>query len=61
MSIIVKSAFGDYQRGDRITDAAVIKDVLASNPHSVVRVADPAVAEAPAEPVSPPPLKKLTD
>ena len=48
MALIVKSAFGDYQRGDKITDQAQIDAALVTNAHHVVRVADaPAPAPAP--------------
>ena len=50
MELIVTEPFGDYAKGDRITDAGAITAALASNPHDVVRIASqkPAAAPAPA-------------
>lgn len=37
--LIVTAPFGDYQRGDRITDAKAIEKALAENTNEVVKVA----------------------
>ena len=44
MKLVVKHAFGDYQKGAEITDQAAIESALSTNPHSVLRVADDALA-----------------
>jgi hypothetical protein len=54
MTLIVKHAFGDYQRGDQITDAAQVAAALASHAGQVVRVASAALA-----PIVPPALPSV--
>lgn len=39
IELVVTHQFGDFKRGDRLTDQEVIKKVLSENPHSVVKVA----------------------
>lgn len=34
--LVVKTAFRDYQKGDRITDDAVINDILATHEAAMV-------------------------
>ena len=43
----VTQPFGDYARGDRITDANTVASVLETHPQNVVRVVAPDVAPAP--------------
>ena len=37
-ALVVQHAFGEYRRGDRITDPAIIQQVLSEYPHAVVQV-----------------------
>ena len=44
----VTQAFGDYARGDRITDADTVAEIFASHPQNVVRVDAPDAPDVPA-------------
>ena len=51
MDLIITQAFKDYQPGQRITDPATVKALMASNPRQVVKVASesaPVKNDAPA-------------
>ena len=53
--LTVTQEFGDYVRGQLITDADAILSILASHPHHVVKVETGLVPDAPAvEPVAAP-------
>lgn len=41
MHLIVSMDFGDYKRGDRISDPALVTKFLASHPHYVTKVLAP--------------------
>jgi len=43
--LIVTTPWGDYQRGERITDPAKVQAILAEHHDKVVRVAAPASKE----------------
>lgn len=49
-ALIVTAPFGEYAKGDQITDADKIKAAQATNPHQVVAVNLP--DPAPASPVA---------
>jgi|GEM_PF-2271730 len=38
IKLVVQEAFGDYRRGDEITDKKIIDDVLATHADHVVKV-----------------------
>lgn len=54
-ALIVTEPFADYAKGQQITDAKVIDDILVEHGNHVVAVnlPDPAPAAAPAAPASP--------
>lgn len=62
--LLVKEAFGDFEPGDRITDARTMKRVTASHPEYVLREAvddEPAGPEPEVDPVPVEPAKKVAD
>lgn len=38
MALVVVHPFGPYKKGDKITDAAEVEKILASNPAMVVKI-----------------------
>lgn len=53
--LIVTESFGEYSKGDRITDAKEVADMLAANARFVVQVAPASSTPAPKAPADPAP------